>query len=217
MRRYFFDLRCGSESVTDDEGIVLSDLEAVRAEAMRALIAVARDFIKMPGPITVEVRDEDGPVMKAFVRSKSSGPIEWIIRRSSYRRLITNASRHVAVLPASRDHSGLVEEILTIACCRFRILVNRNHDCFDMPDAPPLLSTSLPDVMKRGQKGQEVLFVAVKSCRATYQLRPPSTLFFGRGSSAFMRSRSAQRVSILSSILRSNASADAVGMPALSS
>lgn len=67
MRRYFFDLRYGSESVTDDEGIVLPDLDAVQEEAMRALIAVVRDLIKMPGTITVEVRDEDGPVMNAMV------------------------------------------------------------------------------------------------------------------------------------------------------
>jgi hypothetical protein len=47
-----------------------------------------------------------------------------------------------------------------------------------------------------------------------HHFRPTNTLPFGLGSSAFRRSRSVQRLSILSSIGCNKASADVVGMPA---
>jgi uncharacterized protein DUF6894 len=67
MRRYFFDLRHGAQMVPDEEGILLPNLSAVQAEAMHSLIIVARDFLNYPGPITVEVRDDAGSVMRARI------------------------------------------------------------------------------------------------------------------------------------------------------
>jgi uncharacterized protein DUF6894 len=67
MRRYFFDLRHGDQMVPDDEGIILPNLGAVQAEAMRSLITLASDFVDYPGPIAVEVRDDAGPVMRARI------------------------------------------------------------------------------------------------------------------------------------------------------
>lgn len=42
--RYFFDTRTDDRVVTDDEGIVLSDLHAARAQATEALADMANDL-----------------------------------------------------------------------------------------------------------------------------------------------------------------------------
>ena len=67
MTSYFFDTRDNDELVEDDIGIELPDLEAVKAEVAKTLAELARDVI--PGSLTriltVEVRDELGPVLRA--------------------------------------------------------------------------------------------------------------------------------------------------------
>ena len=69
MATYFFDTRDNDEFVEDDLGIEFDDLEAVKFEAARALAELARDVI--PGSLkrilTVEVRDRQGPVLKAVM------------------------------------------------------------------------------------------------------------------------------------------------------
>ena len=66
---YFFDTRDNAEFVEDDFGIEFDNLEAVKVEAARALAELARDVI--PGSLkrilTVEVRDRQGPVLKAVM------------------------------------------------------------------------------------------------------------------------------------------------------
>ena len=65
---YFFDTRDNAEFVEDDFGIEFDNLEAVKVEAARALAELARDVI--PGLkriLAVEVRDEQGPVLKAVM------------------------------------------------------------------------------------------------------------------------------------------------------
>jgi hypothetical protein len=65
MPRYFFDTRDNEALVTDEEGLELSDLQAVKIQAGLALAELARDVI--PGSVrrhlSVEVRDDQGPVM----------------------------------------------------------------------------------------------------------------------------------------------------------
>jgi hypothetical protein len=72
MRRYFFDLRDERGLVLDEEGLLLSSVEAVQDEAARALGGFAHDearTAKLDGgfvrELAIEVRDEDGPVMHA--------------------------------------------------------------------------------------------------------------------------------------------------------
>lgn len=67
MPRYFFDTRDNETLVEDDVGLELPDLEAVKAQAAVSLTELARDVL--PGSIrrtlTVEVRDERQPVLRA--------------------------------------------------------------------------------------------------------------------------------------------------------
>ncbi|HET9395624.1 MAG TPA: hypothetical protein VFO36_06170 [Nitrospiraceae bacterium] len=69
MALYFFDTRDNDDFLEDDVGLELSDLEAVKVEAARALAELARDVI--PGSLkrnlAVEVRDELGPILKALM------------------------------------------------------------------------------------------------------------------------------------------------------
>jgi uncharacterized protein DUF6894 len=72
MNRYFFDLRDEDGVVADEQGILLSSLEAVQDEAARAIGDLARDEmrrIKADASETrmfaVEVRDDTGAVMHA--------------------------------------------------------------------------------------------------------------------------------------------------------
>lgn len=60
MRRYFFD-----PIAVDQEGLELGDLQAVQVEAGRALAIFAWDSAKNfdPHAISIEVRDDDGPVL----------------------------------------------------------------------------------------------------------------------------------------------------------
>ena len=69
MPLYFFDTRDEDEFIEDDVGVDLPDLETVEVVAAQALIELARDAI--PGSarreLAVEVRDEDGPIMRATI------------------------------------------------------------------------------------------------------------------------------------------------------
>lgn len=69
MPLYFFNTRDNENFVEDEEGTELPDLEAVKIMAARALAELARDVI--PGSLrrelAVEVRDEEGPVLRALM------------------------------------------------------------------------------------------------------------------------------------------------------
>jgi hypothetical protein len=71
MPRYYFDSDDdGDQSIVDDIGVELPDLDAVKLEASRALADLARDVL--PGSIrrelSVSVRDRlDRPVLKALM------------------------------------------------------------------------------------------------------------------------------------------------------
>jgi hypothetical protein len=60
MARYYFDIHDGQHLVRDDVGTECSDPDAIRAEAMTALPAIARDTIPKDGDrqaLTVIVRN----------------------------------------------------------------------------------------------------------------------------------------------------------------
>ncbi len=67
MPLYFFDTRDNDRFWEDPVGLELPHIEAVKIEAARGLADLAREVI--PGSIrrdlTIEVRDERGPVLKA--------------------------------------------------------------------------------------------------------------------------------------------------------
>jgi hypothetical protein len=69
MRRYYFDLRDDRGLFVDDEGVRCRDLNAAQAEAARSLADMARDAIHTtavapPRMMSIEVRDDGGPVMQ---------------------------------------------------------------------------------------------------------------------------------------------------------
>lgn len=71
---YFFDTRDDDNFTEDDVGLELPDMEAVKAEAARALAEMARDVIpeRWERELAVEVRDALGPVLKALLRFQAS-------------------------------------------------------------------------------------------------------------------------------------------------
>ena len=67
MNRYYFDIQDSAGMVVDDEGVLLSDIEAVHHEAWKILSEMTRDEgRKLQGlvQIVVEVHDDIGPVMR---------------------------------------------------------------------------------------------------------------------------------------------------------
>jgi hypothetical protein len=62
MPRYFFDIHDGARSTTDDTGVELDGLEAVRQEAARTLGEIARDILPDGDrqEVVIEVKDEAG-------------------------------------------------------------------------------------------------------------------------------------------------------------
>jgi hypothetical protein len=69
MSRYYFDMREGDEIAPDEEGMDLRTIEAVQEEAARTLADMARDAIRghrdgADHQMSIEVRDEAGPVMQ---------------------------------------------------------------------------------------------------------------------------------------------------------
>lgn len=69
MPRFFFDLKFDGESPThDEEGLVMSDLEAAQIEARRALTDLSREIVqsgKLTNSLAVIVRDDSGPALQA--------------------------------------------------------------------------------------------------------------------------------------------------------
>jgi hypothetical protein len=65
---YYFDYRNGPNLIPDEEGMELPHLAAVEVEAARALADLARDSIRgnsETAAMSIEVRDDTGPVLKA--------------------------------------------------------------------------------------------------------------------------------------------------------
>ncbi|MDA9391785.1 hypothetical protein WN73_14355 [Bradyrhizobium sp. CCBAU 45394] len=67
MRRYYFDIRDGSQFIRDDEGVELPHVEAAREEATTALSEMAREWVRNRPHhrMAVEVRDDHGPILQA--------------------------------------------------------------------------------------------------------------------------------------------------------
>jgi hypothetical protein len=69
MMRYFFDLRDGDELAVDEEGVELPNMQRVQEEAASSLAELARGHVLEAvtdgaNDMAIEVRDEDGPLMK---------------------------------------------------------------------------------------------------------------------------------------------------------
>jgi hypothetical protein len=69
MARYYFDIREDDVLVPDKEGMEFLDLETMQREAVHTLGDLAKSMpftIQEPGPqaATIEVRDDNGPVLK---------------------------------------------------------------------------------------------------------------------------------------------------------
>ena len=71
MKHYFFDIRDGDKVALDEEGMVLSDIQAVQEEAARSLADIAKNAARGSSSqgirhrIAIEVRDDAGPVLQA--------------------------------------------------------------------------------------------------------------------------------------------------------
>lgn len=66
MPRYYFDTRDGDIFIPDVDGAELPDLDAAKRVAAASLAELARDLIPSSERrvLTVEVRDEERPVLK---------------------------------------------------------------------------------------------------------------------------------------------------------
>ncbi len=73
MSHFYFDIRDGESLLVDEEGLDLTNQRAAEIEAALSLADMAEQletFASVDG-LTVEVRDADGPILKAtFVYSK---------------------------------------------------------------------------------------------------------------------------------------------------
>jgi hypothetical protein len=69
MPRYFFDTRDDDRLLSDDEGLELPDMEAVKVQAAKSLAELAVDVLpcSIRRELAVEVRDERQAVLKALV------------------------------------------------------------------------------------------------------------------------------------------------------
>lgn len=71
MSRYYFDMREANAIAPDEEGLELPSIEAAQVEAAQALADMARDTVpslcsnSAGRQISIEVRDDDGPVLRA--------------------------------------------------------------------------------------------------------------------------------------------------------
>ncbi|WP_439373023.1 DUF6894 family protein [Bradyrhizobium sp. DASA03120] len=67
MKRYYFDIRDGSQFIRDDEGVELADIESARQEATAALSEITREWGRgrPRHQMAVEVRDDRGPILEA--------------------------------------------------------------------------------------------------------------------------------------------------------
>jgi hypothetical protein len=70
MVRYFFDVRDNDSFYPDDEGLELPSIDAVKAQTSRTMGEIAKDVL--PGSkvriLTIEVRDDLGPVLRVTLR-----------------------------------------------------------------------------------------------------------------------------------------------------
>ena len=69
MPRYYFDLSDSAGLIVDDEGLELRDLDAVQAEAARALGGMVWDAGRIfkgskAHQMVIDVRNDAGPVMR---------------------------------------------------------------------------------------------------------------------------------------------------------
>jgi hypothetical protein len=70
MMRFYFDIRENGRLISDEEGEVLPDMEAVQWEATLSLVEIARDAIRShatdgPLELAIEARTDDGPLLQA--------------------------------------------------------------------------------------------------------------------------------------------------------
>ena len=71
MQRYFFDVRDSDGVIADEEGMVLLNIDAVQAEAARALAGMARDEVwasngnRCERHLAIDIRDDSRVVMRA--------------------------------------------------------------------------------------------------------------------------------------------------------
>lgn len=80
MRRYYFDLRDDNGFFVDDEGLECRDMQAVQMEAARSLADMARDAVHAATgapshAMSIEVRDDAGPVLQVRFTLKVSLPL----------------------------------------------------------------------------------------------------------------------------------------------
>lgn len=78
MRRYFFDMREGDFLAVDEEGIEFASVGAVQEEAARSLAEMAQEAAgtrsKGGRRLAIEVRDNDGPMMKVLFTFEADRP-----------------------------------------------------------------------------------------------------------------------------------------------
>ncbi|MCK1592260.1 hypothetical protein [Bradyrhizobium sp. 169] len=69
MKKYYFDIRHGSQFIRDDEGVEFPNAESVRRQAITTLSEIARECVtgRPQHRIAVEVRDEYGPILEANI------------------------------------------------------------------------------------------------------------------------------------------------------
>src|SRR5262245_25540668 len=104
---------------------------------------------------------------------------------------------------------------MAIACRSLGVLIDGDDDRMDVQGAVALPRCHAADFGKQLQPGRWIGFIRKILWMPAHEDGPPTRLTMGApGRSAFSRSRSAQSVSILSSIRCSSASAATVEMPA---
>lgn len=73
MSRFYFDIRQGEMLVIDEEGLDFDSQRAAEIEAALSLAGIARElepFVSSEG-LAIEVRDTDGPVLRAtFIQER---------------------------------------------------------------------------------------------------------------------------------------------------
>ena len=81
MPRYYFDFHDGAEVTTDQEGTVLSGMQAARDEATETLLSVAKDALPPNGKareLSIRVRDQQGQHLLTISLGYSEEPPDWV-------------------------------------------------------------------------------------------------------------------------------------------
>ncbi len=65
MPRYYFDCRDDGQSIRDDEGVELANLDTAKEAAARALAEIARDLLphSSTGSLGMDVRNDNDEVL----------------------------------------------------------------------------------------------------------------------------------------------------------